>query len=179
MDFQFLDGKKIVVFRMLKINDSGALFLCFSARLFHRDRDPIPNQKIFLLIDLQQGGGGQVMLQFALGLIELNRRDPGIQTQQSLPKIPGQQDLLIAFAAKAAVFAQFLRVVGKGHIPAQLLLEQMPGGFLNEDVFGVFVAHGVTSLSKYICKFSSKFSSFICFHLRISAYLTGRSTFTF
>ena len=140
MDLQFLDGEELVVVRILKINDSGALFFRFAVGLFDGDRDTVPDQEILFLIDLQQGGGGQTMLQFALGLIDLNRCDPRIQTQQSLPKIPGQQDLFIAFAAKGAVLAQLLRVVGKGHLPAQLVSEQVAGGFLNEDIFGVVVA---------------------------------------
>ena len=66
------------------------------------------------------------MLQFVLGLIDLRGGEPRIQAQQSLPKIPGQQDLFIAFAAKGAVLAQLLRVVGKGDLPAQLGMEQIP-----------------------------------------------------
>ena len=84
------------------------------------------------------------MLQFALGLIDLCGSDPWIQTQQSLPKIPGQQNLFLAFAAKGAVLAQLLRVVGKGNLPAQLILEQVTGGFLDKDIFGIVVAHKIT-----------------------------------
>lgn len=38
------------------------------------------------------------MLQFALSLIDLCGSDPRIQAQQSLPKIPGQQNFLVALA---------------------------------------------------------------------------------
>ena len=53
------------------------------------------------------------------------------------------------FAAKGAVLAQLLRVVGKGDLPAQLVFKQVTGGFLHEDVFGVVVTHGVTSLKLF------------------------------
>ena len=149
VDLQLLDGEEVVVVRILKINDSGALFFRFAVGLFDGDRDAVPDQEILFLVDLQQGGGGQTMLQFALSLIDLCGSDPRIQAQQSLPKIPGQQNLFIAFAAKGAVLAQLLRVVGKSYIPAQLILEQVAGGFLNEDVFGVVVAHGINLLHIY------------------------------
>ena len=79
-----------------------------------------------------------------LGFFHLPRGNPRIQPQQSLPKIPGQQNLFIAFAPKAAVFAQLLRIVGKGNLPAQLPLQQLAGGFLDEDIFGIVVAHKIT-----------------------------------
>ena len=149
VDLQLLDGEEVVVVRILKINDSGALFFRFAAGLFDGDRDTVAEQEILFLVDLQQGGGGQTMLQFALGLIDLCGGDPRIQAQQSLPKIPGQQNLFITFAPKGAVLAQLLRVVGKSYIPAQLILEQVAGGFLNEDIFRIVVAHVVVSNLSY------------------------------
>ena len=90
------------------------------------------------------------MLQFALGLIHLGRSDPRVEAQQSLPKIPDQQDLLVTFAAKATVSAKFLRVIGKGDLPAQLIFEQVTGAFLYKYVFGIVVAHGVTSCTSIL-----------------------------
>ena len=81
------------------------------------------------------------MLQFALGLIHLRRRNPRIQAQQGLPKISGQQNLFIAFSPKGAVFAQLLGVVGKSDLPAQLILKQVTSAFLDENIFGVVVTH--------------------------------------
>ena len=57
VDLQLLDGEEPVVVRILKINDSGALFFRFSAGLFDGDRDTVPDQEILFLVDLQQGGG--------------------------------------------------------------------------------------------------------------------------
>ena len=82
-----------------------------------------------------------------LCFFHLRRSDPGIQPRQSLPKIPGQQNLFIAFAPKVAVFAQLFRIVGKGNLPAQLPLQQLAGGFLDEDIFGIVVAHNITCFS--------------------------------
>ena len=145
VDLQLLDGEEMVVIRIPEVDDRGIFGFCPAAGLLHGDRDTIPNEEILLLVDLQQGGGGQSVLQCALGLVHLSGCDPRIQAQQSLPKIPGQQNLPVALAAKHAVFAQFLRVVGKGDLPAQLILKQVTSAFLYKYVFGIVVAHGVTS----------------------------------
>ena len=145
MDLQLFDGEKMVVIGIPEVDDRGIFGFCPAAGLLHGDRDTIPNEEILLLVDLQQGGGGQPIFQSALGLVHLSGCNPRIQAQQSLTKIPGQQDLPVALAAKRAVFAQLLCIVSVGNLPAQLPLQQLPSGFLNEDVFGVVVAHGVTS----------------------------------
>ena len=145
VDLQFLDGEEMVVIGIPEVDDRGIFGFCPAAGLLHGDRDTIPNEEIFLLVDLQQGGGGQSVLQCALSLVHLSGCDPRIQAQQSLPKIPGQQNLPVALAAKRAVFAQLLRVVGKSDLPAKLILKQVTSAFLYKYVFGIVVAHGVTS----------------------------------
>ena len=145
VDLQFLDGEEMVVIGIPEVDDRGIFGFCPAAGLLHGDRDTIPNEEIFLLVDLQQGGGGQSVLQCALSLVHLSGCNPRIQAQQSLPKIPGQQNLPVALAAKRAVFAQLLRVVGKSDLPAKLILKQVTSAFLYKYVFGIVVAHGVTS----------------------------------
>jgi len=145
VDLQLFDGEEMVVIRIPEVDDRGIFGFCPAAGLLHCDGDAVTNQEIFFLVDLQQGGGGQSVLQCALSLVHLSGCNPRIQAQQSLPKIPGQQDLLVALAAKRAVFAQLLRVVGKSDLPAQLILKQVTSAFLYKYVFGIVVAHGVTS----------------------------------
>ena len=144
VDFQLLNGKEVVVPRILKVNHHSVLRFRPATGLFHRNGNSVPNQEVFFLIDLQQRGSGQVPLHDFLGFFHLPRGNPRIQPQQSLPKIPGQQNLFIAFAPKAAVFAQLFRIVGKGNLPPQLPLQQLAGGFLDEDIFGIVVAHKIT-----------------------------------
>ena len=105
VNFQLLNCKKTVVFRVLEVDDGGVFFLCPAARLLYCDGDAVPDQEIFFLVDLQQGCGGQAVLHEPLGLVQLGGGEPGIQAQQSLPKIPGQQNFLVAFAAQGAGFA--------------------------------------------------------------------------
>ena len=123
VDLQLFDGEEMVVIGIPEVDDRGIFGFCPAAGLLHGDRDTIPNEEILLLVDLQQGGGGQSVLQCALSLVHLSGCNPRIQAQQSLPKIPGQQNLPVALAAKRAVFAQLLRVVGKGDLPAKLIFE--------------------------------------------------------
>ena len=71
---------------------------------------------------------------------------PRIQPQKSLPEVADEQNLRIAFTPEGAVFAQHFGIIGKRDLPAQFILQKMPRAFLNEDVFGVGVAHGNTLL---------------------------------
>lgn len=126
MDLQLLDGEEMVVIRILEVDDSSVFGFRPAVGLLYGDRDTVAHEEILLLVDLQQGSGGQPMLQCALDLVHLHRREPRIQAQQSLPKIPSQQNLLVALAAKRAVFTQPFRVVGKGDLPFQLILSKRP-----------------------------------------------------
>ena len=127
MDFQLLDGQEVIVARLLEVDDLGPLFLGFAVGALDSDRNAVSNKGILLLIDLHQGGGGQMGLHLLLGLVHLGRGEPRVQPLESLPKIPGEQDFPITCPAKGAVFAKFFRVVGIGHLPAQLPLQQVPG----------------------------------------------------
>lgn len=87
-----------------------------------------------------------MLLHFFLGFINLGRGEPRVQPLEGLPKIPGEKDFPVACPTKGAVFAQLFGVVGKGNLPAQLPLQQVSGTFLDENVFGVVVAHKITLL---------------------------------
>ena len=157
VNFQFLDGQEVVVVRVLEVDDLGPLLLGFSVGALDGDGDAVPDEGVLFLIDLHEGGGGQSGFHLLLGLVQLGGGEPRVQALEGLPKIPGEQNLLIACPAKGAVFAQLFRVVGKGHLPSQFSLQQMPGALLDKDIFGVVVAHGITHisyfnlLSEYFC----------------------------
>lgn len=147
MNFQFLDGQEVVVVRALKVDDLGPLLLGFSVGALDGDGNAVPDEGVLFLVDLHQGGGGQAGLHLLLGLVHLGGGEPRVQALEGFSKIPGEQDLLVACPAESAVLAQLLRVVGIGHLPAQLPLQQVPRRFLDKDVFGVFVAHRITASS--------------------------------
>ena len=149
VDLQLLNGEEVVVSGVFEVDDGGVLAFRFASGFLHGDGDTVTNEEIFFLVDLQQRRCGQAVLQGALSLVHLGRGDPRIQAQQSLPKIPGQQDILIAFTAKRAVFAQLLSIVGKSYIPAKLVMEQMTSTFLHKYVFGIVIAHIVASYRLY------------------------------
>ena len=160
MDLQFLDSQEVVTLRviwMLKVDDRRFFLLCPAVGPLHRDGNAVPDEGVLLLVDLHRGGGGEAALHLLLGLVHLCGGEPRIQPLEGLPKIPGQQNFAVACPAKGAVFAQLFRVVGKGHLPAQFSLQQMPGALLDKDIFGVVVAHGITHisyfnlLSEYFC----------------------------
>ena len=85
-------------------------------------------------------------LHLLLGLVHLGGGEPRIEPLEGFPKIPGEQNLMVACPAKGAVLAQLFGVVGKGYLPAQFPLQEVPGALLDKDIFGVVVAHRITSL---------------------------------
>ena len=52
-------------------------------------------------------------------------RQPGIQLHHGLPEVTPEHDFPIVFPSKGAVYAQLLRVIGIGHLPAQFITKQI------------------------------------------------------
>lgn len=149
MYLQLLDGEEAVVLRALEVDHRGALILRFPVWALDRDRDAVADQIVLFLVDLQQRGGGEAVFHGALRLVELRGRDPRVQPLQRRAEVAREQDLLVAPAPEGAVLAQSLGVVGIGDVPAQLVAEQIARRALDEDVFGVFVGHGMSPF-KYL-----------------------------
>ena len=131
VDFQFLDGQKVVVQRIIKVKYPHTPDFRLSVRLLDRNRDAIPEIAVLLLIDLDQGGRGQVILQLLHRVLIEGFRQPGIQLHHSLPEVTPEHDFPIVFPSKGAVYAQLLRIVGIGNVPAQLVMEQISCTVLN------------------------------------------------
>ena len=145
VNFELLHRQKVIVPRVGKVDHHGPAGVGFPVRLFHRDRDAVPDQAVLLLVDLQQRRGGQVEGQRLAGLLQLDVANPRIQPFQRLPEIPPEDDLAIGLPPQGAVFAQHLLVIGIDHLPAQLIVEQGCGAVLNQYVFGIVVGHGTLS----------------------------------
>lgn len=143
VDFQLFDVQKVVVVRVLKINNFCSFFFRSATGTLDDDRNPISDKVVFFLVDLDQGGGGKMLLYLFLGFVQLGRGEPRVQPLEGLPKIPGEQNFMVAYPTKVAVLAQLFRVIGKGHLSAQLPLQQVTDAFLHKDIFGVVVAHTV------------------------------------
>ena len=56
VDFQFLDGQKVVVQRVIKVKYPNTPDFLLSIGLLDRNRDAIPEIAVLLLIDLDQRG---------------------------------------------------------------------------------------------------------------------------
>ena len=125
MNFQFLDGQKVVVQRVIKVKYPNTPDFRLSVRLLDRNRDAIPEIAVLLLIDLDQRGRGQVILQLLHRILIEGFRQPGIQLHHSPPEVTPEHDFPIAFPSKGAVYAQFFRVIGIGNVPAQFITKQI------------------------------------------------------
>ena len=141
MDLQLFDGKKIIVLRVLEIDHSGFFRFRPAVRTLDRHGDAITDEEIFFFVDLQERGGGKALFQNRLCLKQLVRGDPRVELFQGSTEIAYQQDLPVRFSAEGAVLSQHFRVIGKFHIPAKLIMKQVPGAFLYKDVLRIIVAH--------------------------------------
>lgn len=123
VDFQLFDSQKVVVVRILKVNDCCFFLLSSTIWTLDSDRNTVPDKGVFFLVDLNQGGGGKVTFHFLLSFVQLGRGEPRVQPLKGLPKIPGEQDFMITCPTKGAVLTQLFGIVSKSHLPAQLLFQ--------------------------------------------------------
>ena len=105
MDFKLFHRKEVIVCRCVEVNDCRIFCFGLTIGLFHSDGDSVFYKIVLLFVYLQEGCRGQAMLHHTLGLVNLSGTYPWIKAQQSLPKMPGQQDSLIACPPKAAILA--------------------------------------------------------------------------
>lgn len=141
VDFHLLHREEAVFRRILEVDHHGAALLRAPVGAADGDGDAVAQEKVFLLVDLQERRGGEPLLQRSDGLADLGGRDPGVEFLQRGAQIPLQQDLFVACPPQRAVFPQHFLVVGIDHIPAQLVPQQIPRRLLDKDVFGIVVGH--------------------------------------
>ena len=153
MNLHFLHREEAVSRRVLKVDHHGAALLRAPVRAANGDGDAVAQEEVFLLVDLHERRGGEPLLQRSDGLGDLRGRDPGVELLKRRAEVPLEQDLFIVLPSQRAVLAQHFPVVGKDHIPAQLVPQQCPSGLLDEDVFGIFVAHGITAVLLHLVVF--------------------------
>ena len=145
MDLHFLHREEAVFRRVLKVDHHGALRLRAAVGAADGDGDAVAQEEVFFLIDLHERRGGEPLFQRSDGLGDLRGCDPGVELLKRRAEVPLEQDLFIVLPSQCAVFPQHFPVIRIDHIPAQLVMQQVPGGLLDEDVFGIVVGHGVTS----------------------------------
>ena len=142
VDFHLLDRQKAIVLRILEVDDGGAFFLRAAVRMAIRHVDAVANHGIFLFIDLQKRRSGKPLAKRRDGFVDLRRRDPWIEFLERRADVTRQQDFLVILPPERAVFAQNLLIISIDDLPAQFVVKQRSCAFLNQDVFGIVVAHG-------------------------------------
>ena len=145
LDFEFLDSKKMVIGRILKINEFGSAGGKFAIGKFDGNRDTVTDEEIFFLIDLHKGGRSKMIFEFLLSFIDLSRSDPGIKLFEFKTKISSEQNFVITFAPESSIWSENLGIVSKLDLPAQLILEQISRTFLHQNIFRIFVTHSFFS----------------------------------
>ena len=128
-----------------EVNDRRSALLRLAVRLLYDDRHAVAHYEILLFIDLHERRGGHMRLELLLYLVHLRLGNPRIELFQRSTKIPAQQDFLIAFTPEGTLPAQFFCVMREPDFLAQLGLQKMPQTLLPEDVFGIIVAHVITT----------------------------------
>ena len=164
VDLQLLDGEEVVVFGVAEVEDLDPAFLLGLAGLADGDGDAVPEEAVFLLVDLHGGGGGQMALQLFDGLLVHRLREPGVELHYRLLEVPPEHDLPIALPPEGAVCAQLLGVVGHRHFPPKLVPKHIAGTVPDEDIFRIVVAHRITLfLHQFVEQLRSDFLNTIVF----------------
>ena len=156
VNLHFLHGKKVVVGRIVKVDDTSQTFLQIAVWQTEINRHAAGDEAVLQLVGLHgcSGKGGfQERLDHA---VSIGLRHPAIQAEQRRAQILGEQYLTVVGAAQHTVWPQCFLIVGIDQIPAQLIMQQISRHALNKDVFGIVVAHGVISFNKYAFAYGRK-----------------------
>ena len=123
VNFQFLNGKEVVVVWILKIKNSSFLCFCLTVWLLHRHRDSFANEEILFFIDLKQRGSRKSVFQCFLSFIHLVFCNPRIELFQRISEVAREQNITVALTTKGAILTENFCVVCELHIPAQFVLK--------------------------------------------------------
>ena len=145
MDPQFLYSEEVIVHWILKIDDSG--FLCFrlAVRFLDRYWDTVTDKEILLFVDLQKRRCGEPVFKRFLRFDDLSVCNPRVEPFQGSTKIPNKQNILVRFTPESAILSKYLSIICEPNVPAQLIMQQVSGALLHENVFRIIVAHSSTS----------------------------------
>ena len=146
VNLHFLDREKAIVIRVEKVDDSRPLDFGLAAGSPDRHGNTVADEGVFFLVDLHERSGGKAIFKYRLGFDDLLVRDPRVEFLEGSAKIPRQQDFFVVLPTQRSVDSQFLGVVGKNNVPAQLVPQQISRALLHEDIFGIVLAHEITPL---------------------------------
>ena len=127
----------MVVAWLVEIEELHPLFHQFAVAVAEGHLYSVPHLVVLLPVGGSQGlrshGGGDL----AHGIVVSGIGQAGVQLSQLLAQDSGQHYLPIGSPAQKAVWPEVLAVISIDRIPAELLLQVIGGGLLDEGVFGV------------------------------------------
>lgn len=108
--------------------------------------DAVANQLVLGFVDLQEGLGGVDGDQGLDGIVVGAGGVAGVELFEGLAEVAGEDDFGVVGASEGAVGSEFLAVKGIDRLPAEGLGKVVGGGLLDELVFRVGSAHGVSGV---------------------------------
>lgn len=157
VNLHFLYGEKVIIGGVVEVDEPCHARFHVAVWQAEIDGNAASDEAVFLLVGLHgrgRKGGFHERLDHA---VCISLRHPAVQAEQSRTQVLGEQHLMVVCAPQRAVCAQRFTVVRINQLPAQLVVEQVAGGALNKDVFGIGVAHLIIPQT-----YHKSFSSFIC-----------------
>jgi hypothetical protein len=100
-------------------------------------RHPVADQIVLVAVRGDDALGGDGGRELAQGVVVGRIRQARVQRREPLPQHPGQHHLALRAAPEQAIGAEVLVVEGVHRLPAELLLQVLGGGLLDQGVFGV------------------------------------------
>ena len=146
MDFHFLDCKKMIIVRIIEVDNTGIDGWRAFAGADICNLDALAYHLEFILIDVKKRVRCRIGHELHHSLCNLTICNPRIESAQSLFKITGEDYISIWCASKRTIKTENFLIICEHDIPAEFIVQEIPGTLLNEYVFWIVVCHNYASI---------------------------------
>ena len=156
VNLHFLYGEKVIIGGVVEVDEPCHASFHVAVWQAEIDGNAASDEAVFLLVGLHgrgRKGGFHERLDHA---VRISLRHPAVQAEQSRTQVLGEQHLMVVCAPQRAVCAQRFTVVRINQLPAQLVVEQVAGGALNKEVFGIVITHRNAPLYIFLYIFNQR-----------------------
>jgi len=151
LEFEFPDHEETVVGPSVcsgpiaKIDDAGAGMACFTRFVPPFDGHAAADETVELPVVLQERPGKVHAGELFDGLLKGRRRQVRVEPCQGRPEIPNQDRLLRRCSPQGPLRPEGFGVVSINTFPAEVIMQVVGKGLLNQSVFAVDVGdHGLS-----------------------------------
>ena len=129
-------GEEVVAGRLVEVEEPHSLFCQLAIFIAECHLHPFSHLLVLLPVGGGEGLGGDGGCDLAHGIVVSDIGQAGIEIGQPLAQDSSQHDLAVGGAAQEAAGPEVLGVMSIDRLPAELMLQVIGGGLLDEGGFG-------------------------------------------